>query len=117
MQLAEMLALLTAWATEKPLVGRLWLFGSRVRGNHRSDSDVDVAIELDMSAAKGVDESGGMATWAFDTKQWKPELEDLLSLIVDLQRYKVGETNIIQAGLDQSSILVYEKKGKLNFLI
>ena len=110
MQLAEMLALLTAWATEKPLVGRLWLFGSRVRGNHRSDSDVDVAIELDMSAAKGVDESGGMATWAFETKQWKPELEDLLSLIVDLQRYKAGETNIIQAGLDQSSILVYEKK-------
>jgi predicted nucleotidyltransferase len=110
MQLAEMRALLSAWGAERPLVSRLWLFGSRVRGDHRPDSDVDVAIELDMSAAKGVDESGGIATWAFDTTPWKPELEGLLSLVVDLQRYKVGETNVIQAGLDRSSILVYEKQ-------
>lgn len=110
MQLAEIHALLTVWAAKKPLTGRLWLFGSRVREQHRPDSDVDVAIELDMSAVKGVDESGGMATWAFDAKPWKPELEDLLSLIVDLQRYKAGETRIVQAGLDQSSILVYEKQ-------
>jgi len=34
----------------------------------------------------------------------------LLSLVVDLQRYKAGETNVIQAGLDKSSILVYEKQ-------
>lgn len=68
MQLAEIHALLTAWAAKEPLVGRLWLFGSRAREQHRPDSDVDVAIELDMSAVKGVDESGGMATWAFDAK-------------------------------------------------
>lgn len=110
MQLTEIQALLIAWATQKPLVSRLWLFGSRVRGDHRPDSDVDVAIELDMSAAKGVDESGGMATWAFDTKPWKPELEGLFSLVVDLQRYKARKTNVIQTGLDQSSILVYEKQ-------
>ena len=110
MTIADMHTLLSAWAAEKPLVGRLWLFGSRVRGDHRPDSDVDVAIELDMSAARGADESGGIATWAFDTKTWKPELEGLLSLVVDLQRYKAGETATIQAGLDQSSILVYEKQ-------
>lgn len=101
--------LLSTWAVKKPLVNRLWLFGSRVRGDHRPDSDVDVAIELDMAVAKGADESGGIATWAFDAKPWQPELELLLSKVVDLQRYKAGETNIIQAGLDQSSILVYEK--------
>lgn len=110
MQLAEMKTLLSTWAAEKPLVSRLWLFGSRVRGDHRPDSDVDVAIELDMSAVKGVDESGGMATWAFDATPWKPELEGLLSLLVDLQRYKAGETNIIQSGIDKSSLLVYEKQ-------
>jgi predicted nucleotidyltransferase len=104
-----MQVLLSIWAAENPLVKRLWLFGSRVRGEHREDSDVDVAIELDMTAVKGVDESAGMATWAFDTMTWKPELELLLSRVVDLQRYKAGETNIIQAGLDQSSVLVYEK--------
>jgi predicted nucleotidyltransferase len=109
MPLDEMQVLLSIWAAETPLVKRLWLFGSRVRGEHREDSDVDVAIELDMTAVKGVDESAGMATWAFDTMTWKPELELLLSRVVDLQRYKAGETNIIQAGLDQSSVLVYEK--------
>lgn len=110
MQLVEIRTLLAAWAAEKPLINRLWLFGSRVRGENRHNSDVDVAIELDMSATKGIDESGGVATWTFDTTMWKPELEGLLSLAVDLQRYKTGETNVIQAGLDHSSILVYEKQ-------
>jgi predicted nucleotidyltransferase len=109
MPLSAIQKLLSTWAVGKPLVNRLWLFGSRVRGEHRPDSDIDVAIELDMSVAKGADESGGFATWAIDTKPWKPELELLLSTVVDLQRYKSGETRIIQAGLDQASILVYEK--------
>jgi predicted nucleotidyltransferase len=104
MPLDEMQVLLSIWAAETPLVKRLWLFGSRVRGEHREDSDVDVAIELDMTAVKGVDESAGMATWAFDTMTWKPELELLLSRVVDLQRYKAGETNIIQAGLRGSTV-------------
>ena len=110
MQMVEVRTLLAAWAAEKTLINRLWLFGSRVRGENRHNSDVDVAIELDMSATKGIDESGGVATWAFDSTMWKSELEDLLSLAVDLQRYKTGETNVIQAGLDRSSILVYEKQ-------
>jgi predicted nucleotidyltransferase len=104
MPLDEMQVLLSIWAAETPLVKRLWLFGSRVRGEHREDSDVDVAIELDMTAVKGVDESAGMATWAFDTMTWKPELELLLSRVVDLQRYKAGETNILQAGLRGSTV-------------
>jgi predicted nucleotidyltransferase len=107
--IAQIQALLSTWAAKTPLVKRLWLFGSRVRGEQREDSDVDVAIELDMTAVKGIDESAGMATWAFDTMTWKPELELLLSMVVDLQHYKSGETNIIQAGLDRSSVLVYEK--------
>lgn len=109
MQLPEIQKILLTWASGKPLINRLWLFGSRVRGEHRPDSDVDVAIELDMSVAKGADESGGAATWALDTEPWRPELELLLSMVVDLKRYKTGETKVIQAGLEQSSILVYEK--------
>lgn len=112
MNLSQIRASLSTWAVEKPLINRLWLFGSRVREEHRPDSDLDIAIELDVSAAKGLDDSGGFAIWMFDTKSWKPELELLLLEVIDLQRYKMGETNIIQAGLDQSSILVYEKLRK-----
>ena len=112
MHLSQIRELLSAWANDKPLINRLWLFGSRARGEHREDSDVDIAVELDMSAARGVDESGGIATWSFDTKTWKPELELLLQDKIDLQRYKTGDTITIQAGLDQSSILIYEKSKK-----
>jgi predicted nucleotidyltransferase len=112
MHLPQIRALLSTWAAKKPLINRLWLFGSRVREEHRPESDLDIAIELDVSAAKGLDDSGGIATWMFDTKTWKPELELLVLEVVDLQRYKMGETNIIQAGIDRSSILVYEKPKK-----
>lgn len=37
---------LSGRAGRQPLVGRMWLFGSRGRGDHRPDSDLDVAIEL-----------------------------------------------------------------------
>ncbi len=61
--------------------------------------------------SKGLDDSGGIAIWMFDTKTWKSELELLIgghrpSALQD------GETNIIQAGLDRTSILVYEKLKK-----
>lgn len=45
--------ILAEWARDKPLVGRLFIFGSRVRGEHHAHSDLDVAIELDLSAAAG----------------------------------------------------------------
>ena len=98
------------WAEDKPLVNRAWIFGSRVRGDHRDDSDIDVAVELDMHAIRGIDGSGGFATWSFESKTWTPELEAILGLAVDLQYYRTGETKIIQSALDRSSVLAYEKQ-------
>ncbi|WIV99657.1 nucleotidyltransferase family protein [Kinneretia aquatilis] len=100
---------IAAWAAEKPLVKRVWIFGSRARGDHRPDSDLDVAVELDMSAIQGADDSGGSATWIFEAGSWGPELEAVLGLPVDLEQYQHGVTTVIQTGLDRSSVLVYEK--------
>lgn len=112
MDLKAVRAILTEWAQAHPLVGHLWLFGSRARGDHRSDSDMDIAIELDLSAAKGVDESGGMATWAFDTDGWKEELQERLGLSIDLNQYLGSAVwSNIHRALEQSSILVYVKPG------
>lgn len=112
MDLPEISRLVAEWASAKPLVGRVHVFGSRARGDHRPDSDVDIAIVLDMSHAQGFDESGGFATWAFDTEDWKEELEALLGLKVDLQRNGGDETPNVQRGLQRSSLLVYDKKGQ-----
>ena len=100
---------LAQWAANKPLVNRLWVFGSRVRGDHRPDSDLDVAIELDLSAAKGADDSGGFATWSFNTDGWLQELEQLLGLKVDMQHFAGDQTPTIKNGLERSSVLVYSK--------
>lgn len=100
---------LAVWAGGKSLVGRLFIFGSRARGDHRSNSDIDIAIELDMSAARGMDESGGLVTWMFETKGWKEELRALLPLDIDLEQFRGSDTPTIKQALERSSILVYEK--------
>jgi predicted nucleotidyltransferase len=110
MDTTEIRDTLSRWAAGKPLVGRLWIFGSRARGDHRPESDIDVAIELDLSAAHGVDESGGLATWMSDTKGWDEELEALLPFEVDLEQFRGSDTPTIQKALQRSSILIYAKQ-------
>lgn len=83
MELSQIARLVSWWARGKPLVKRVYLFGSRVRGDHGPDSDVDIAVELDPAVFRGVDESGGLATWMFETKEWKEELEKLIPLKVN----------------------------------
>ena len=43
--LTELAGIVADWADGCPGVGRVFLFGSRVRGDHRPDSDLDIAIE------------------------------------------------------------------------
>lgn len=47
---AELIGLATTlsnWIAGMPCIETLYLFGSRVRGDHRKDSDVDVHVEFD----------------------------------------------------------------------
>jgi uncharacterized protein len=34
------------WANVQPGIKRLWVYGSRLRGTQRDDSDLDIAIEI-----------------------------------------------------------------------
>lgn len=98
-----------SWARTKPLVKRVLIFGSRARGDHRPDSDLDVAIELDPSAISGTDGSGSWATWMFETEGWKEELQSLVPFEVDLQQLDGDRTPVVLSGIERSSQLVYEK--------
>ena len=100
---------LAEWCESKPLVARAWIFGSRARGQERVDSDIDIAIELDGAATAGVDESGGLATWMFETQSWEAELSALFPFEVDLEQYIAGQTPTIATALDESSVLAYQK--------
>jgi uncharacterized protein len=109
MNTSEICEILAAWAVSKPLVLRLFIFGSRVRGDYRPDSDIDIAIELDMSAADGVDDSGGLATFMFEADDWEQELQAHFSFNVDLEQFRGPDTPTIEKALRQSSILVFQK--------
>lgn len=100
---------LATWCKSKPLVGRAWIFGSRARGEEKDGSDFDIAIELDLAAAAGADESGGLATWMFETQTWESELSAIFPFEVDLEQYIAGQTPTIAAALDESSVLAYQK--------
>jgi len=100
------------WAASKPIIKRVFIFGSRARGDHRPDSDLDVAVELDSTEFEGADESGGLATWMFESPGWKQELQRLSPYAVQLERYRPGQTPTVANGLATSSILIYEKVGQ-----
>lgn len=109
MEVSEVAKVISNWASGKSLVKRVHIFGSRVRRDHRPDSDIDIAVELDLEALEGTDESGGLATWMFETKGWKEELECLIPLKVQLERYHPDQTPTVGKGLAESSQIVYEK--------
>lgn len=114
MELRKIARVVSTWAHRKPLVKRVFLFGSRVRGDHAPESDIDIAVELDSEEFTGTDESGGLATWIFEVQVWRKELRQLIPLEVQLERYHPDETPTIVKALAKSSQLVYEKsKGKL----
>lgn len=109
MEAEEIAKLLAQWARRHPLVMRVHIFGSRVRGDHRPDSDIDIAVELDPTQFQGSDESGGRATWMFEKAAWKEELQALIPHKVQLERYHENQTPTVGRGLTQSSRLIYEK--------
>jgi predicted nucleotidyltransferase len=107
MELTQIAEIVATWAAQKPLIRRVYLFGSRVRGTYNETSDLDVAIELDQSECR--DECQGMATWICETQGWKPELDAVIPHEVQVVRYAGNDTPVIEEALKVSRLLVYEK--------
>ncbi|WP_186419218.1 nucleotidyltransferase domain-containing protein [Bosea sp. CS1GBMeth4] len=77
---------LALWAHGKGEIAELWLFGSRARGDHRHDSDLDLAVI--MSAGE---EGERLGAWIECAREWKAELATLLPVQVDLD---IGDADI-----------------------
>lgn len=109
MEIPQIGDVVSNWARGKPLIKRVYLFGSRVRGDHKPTSDLDIAVELDRSAFTGSDETGGLATWMFESEAWRNELKVLIPLEIQLVRYHPAQTPTVNRGIGRSSQLIYEK--------
>lgn len=107
MDLASITTIVSELAESQPLILKAWIFGSRARGTSRSDSDVDIAIEVRASPG----DSDPLATFMFEADKLEHSIKARLPLEVDLEWYggPVG-TPIIHAGLQQSSVLVYQRE-------
>jgi len=100
----EELVGLQEWASSNPRVAALDVFGSRARGDHHTDSDVDVAIALTDDPD---DEAAGL--WVFRREIWNAELTDRLGLDVRLVRLTPDDDGGIGAGVAADSIRVFTK--------
>ena len=69
-------ATLATWAEKHPEILSLFVFGSRARGDARSDSDLDLAFELDESRETP------LTVLVVNRAQWQQELSALTGLVV-----------------------------------
>lgn len=105
MDIEAMTTAVAKWASTQPLVRKAYLFGSRVRGTHQPDSDLDVAVELFTLPG---DESL-LATWISEAQQLKKSIAGVVPVIIDLNWYGgADETPCVHAGLQDGNIVAFD---------
>ena len=94
------------WAADNPKVRRVWVFGSRATGTYRTDSDIDIAVELEPVA----DSEETLTRWIVHADLWESQLQSRVALKVDLEWFDAdGSTPAIEAGLNDAKVLIYER--------
>lgn len=107
MTIEEMAAAVAKWASSQPLIRKAYLFGSRVRGTHQHDSDLDVAVEIFTLPG----DSSEFTTWIGEAQRLKASIAGIAPVSIDLNWYGgEGETPRVHKGLEQSSLVVYDVK-------
>jgi uncharacterized protein len=90
---------LAHWIAEQyPYVRRIWLYGSRARGDHRARSDIDIAVEIT--------QPDQWARFVTDLEEEAPTL-----LEIDCVNYDTI-TGDLKNNIDQEKVLIYER-GKI----
>jgi predicted nucleotidyltransferase len=93
------------WAASNPIIVRVWIFGSRVRGTNRPDSDLDVAIEHDMMPG----DTDHFTTALGERSGWVAALQPNARCKLDVWSYRPGETPIVESGVKAGARLIYER--------
>jgi predicted nucleotidyltransferase len=103
--LDELALAVEGWAESEPLVRKVYLFGSRVRGTYRPDSDLDVAIEL----LTLPDEDDPGTTWQREAKRLRASIAGAAPVAIDLLWYGGAiESPCVHEGLQAGSLTIYD---------
>ena len=100
----EIRAVVSAWASDRPLIERVILIGSYARGEAQPESDIDLAIVV--SAQEGSTTGG---TYFAYRRDWKRELEEALEWEISLVHYDPNGDPAIQANIHNYGISLYTR--------
>ena len=120
--------LVSVWAAEQPLIRRVYLFGSRARGDNRPDSDIDLAILNDIDAAelatcirsalpRDYPDSAALAlsarNWTFSNnrKRWQAQLAARFEVPVQLERPRKADV-AVRPSLKLCRVLLYRRPAR-----
>jgi len=93
------------WAESEPLVKSAIAFGSRVKGNYRGNSDLDIAVEI----FKPPGDVDLQTTWTHDGDELQERANDFVEEYkVHLQLLDGENTPIIYKALAEGAIVIYE---------
>ena len=90
------------WAGRHERIARLYVFGSRARGDNRPESDLDVAVLL---SGDDQDELDGYSICMAD--RWSKDIQRLLPVVVDLQFTDPGLDERVWPGVVRDGRMVY----------
>ena len=93
------------WAASFPAIRRVWLYGSRVKGTERPDSDLDVAVELDSLVLRG---NPQFTYWMLESPAMKQTLSALIDVSPHVQLYHATQPEVFSP-VAEHGILVYDK--------
>ena len=96
---------LHAWATSQPSINRVWLFGSRARGEAGPDSDLDIALEV----VPAYPDASATDCWFTHSSQWRGELAARFPFRIQLELLDGMSTPTISRGIEKSGVLAYER--------
>ena len=97
--LDEAVRVLREWADTESNVKHVWLFGSRIRGNARADSDLDVAVE-----PVHCDD-----VFCEHRRIWRGQLAGRTRLTLDVWEYRPELDDRIKNALTEASRLIFER--------
>ena len=97
---------LIAWSRENSRVQSAYLYGSRVKGAHHPDSDLDFAVCLSEGPESGI------TTWVYEAASWRKQLAELLPVSVHLEMAEVGD-HVVWPALQEHGILIFYRDHSL----
>jgi len=101
MNIKDLNEIIHKWASDLDFRIKVYLFGSRLKGTHRPDSDLDLAIEF-------LDSWHDAALLWFDYhEQWQRELSKIIGLKVHLELYDKGNQSI-RAYVNGKAVIIFE---------